>query len=203
MSRYSAYASKPWHRSSSSTTNSLSPLQQHHTNFSSPTSPTNESLTRFPSLPSSSTSPQTVAYSETLLPPSLPYGASSAASSRRSSSSLTSKNMQSQAVSTSLSVNYVPAKFSKVHEPGRYAHRRTKSGGGRDAFAKDAQRMGMLGTVDDDEGVAFEVKKGGGLRMKRKRPNLRWNRFKWLLFMANNVVSRRGTGTPLHGCSGG
>lgn len=44
----------------------------------------------------------------------------------------------------------------------------------------------MMGTVDDDEGVVFQVGKGG---LKRKnRPKLRWNRFKWVLFAANTVV---------------
>ena len=87
----------------------------------------------------------------------------------------------------SLSVNYVPAKFTKPHAKGEWAHRRAKEGGGRDAFASDASRMGMMGTVDDDEGVAFQLGKGG-LR-RRTAPKLRWNRFKFVLFGANTVVS--------------
>ena len=61
-----------------------------------------------------------------------------------------------------------------------------KQGGGRDAFSKDAQRMGMMGTVDDDEGIAFQIGKNG---LRKKTPKLRWNRFKWILFVANSVVS--------------
>jgi len=86
----------------------------------------------------------------------------------------------------SLSINYVPSKFTKLHSQGDYAHRRAKTGGGRDAFGRDAQRMGMMGTVDDDEGVVFQLGKGG---LKKKKPKLRWNRFKWVLFVANTVVS--------------
>ncbi|KAK8847417.1 hypothetical protein IAR55_005275 [Kwoniella newhampshirensis] len=88
---------------------------------------------------------------------------------------------------SSLSLNYVPAKFTRLHAPGDHAHRRTtKQGGGRDAFAKNASRMGEVGTVDDDEGVVFQLGKGG---LKRKnKPKLRWNRFKWVLFVANTVL---------------
>lgn len=49
--------------------------------------------------------------------------------------------------------------------------------------------MGQVGTVDDDEGVIFQVS-GSGL--KKKKPKLRWNRFKWVLFLANSVVSALG-----------
>lgn len=87
----------------------------------------------------------------------------------------------------SLSINYVPTKFSKLHTQGDWAHRRAKQGGGRDAFSAGAARMGEPGTVDDDEGLVFELGKGG-LKPKRKH-KLRWNRFKWILFLANWVVS--------------
>ena len=92
----------------------------------------------------------------------------------------------------SLSINYVPAKFTKLHAPGQNIQRRVnKVGGGRDAFARDAQRMGMMGTVDDDEGVAFQLGKDG---LRKKKPKLRWNRFKWILFFSNSVVSLRWRG---------
>ena len=93
--------------------------------------------------------------------------------------------MEQRASSQSLSVNYIPAKFTKLHAPGDWAHRRAKQGGGRDAFARNASRMGMMGTVDDDEGVVFQLGKGG---LKRKTPKLRWNRFKFVLFFANSLV---------------
>ncbi|WWC86874.1 uncharacterized protein L201_001753 [Kwoniella dendrophila CBS 6074] len=138
-----------------------------------------------------------------LIPPVAPFipNSDSALSSRRSSSSLLTtggggekdivkegKNRQS-----SLSLNYVPAKFTKLHSPGdRLNHnvnfekqQKAKQGGGRDAFAANAQRMGMLGTVDDDEGVVFQIGKGG---LKKKKPKLRWNRFKWVLFVANTIL---------------
>jgi hypothetical protein len=98
----------------------------------------------------------------------------------------------------SLSINYVPAKFAKLHAPGEYAHRRkgrddeglVKRGGGRSAFADDAGRMGAVGFVDDDYGTEYKVGKGGLKRKdKKKWGRLRWNRFKWCLFVANTVVS--------------
>jgi hypothetical protein len=48
--------------------------------------------------------------------------------------------------------------------------------------------MGMVGTVDDDEGTVFALGKGG-LKQK-KQPKLRWNRFKWVLMLANVLVRR-------------
>jgi hypothetical protein len=88
---------------------------------------------------------------------------------------------------SSLSVNYVPAKFTKLHQPGNWQGRnQKKQGGGRDAFASDAGRMGQVGTVDDDEGTVFALGKGG-LKQKKK-PKLRWNRFKWALMLANILV---------------
>ena len=54
-------------------------------------------------------------------------------------------------------------------------------GGGRDAFKANESRM--PGDGDDDyDGVDFE--KSG-----RKGGRLRWNRFKWILFVSNLVVS--------------
>ncbi|WWC59477.1 uncharacterized protein I303_102033 [Kwoniella dejecticola CBS 10117] len=122
--------------------------------------------------------------------PFIPHSGDSPLSSRRSSTSLMNaekggvgdygKNRQS-----SLSLNYVPAKFTKLHAPGDRLNRKAKQGGGRDAFAANAQRMGMMGTVDDDEGVVFQIGKGG---LKKKKPKLRWNRFKWVLFVANTIL---------------
>ena len=85
-------------------------------------------------------------------------------SSRRSSFSSERDNKRGSPAPrpASLSVNYVPTKFTKLHAPGVWGQRRMgKQGGGRDAFAKNAQRMGMMGTVDDDEGVAFQFGKDG------------------------------------------
>jgi hypothetical protein len=119
-----------------------------------------------------------------LTPPIVPYGRSdSPLGSRRSSQTSLNKDRPS-----SLSVNYVPAKFTKLHEPGSWQGRnQKKQGGGRDAFATDASRMGQVGTVDDDEGTVFAMGKDG-LKQKKK-PKLRWNRFKWALMFANVLVS--------------
>jgi hypothetical protein len=46
--------------------------------------------------------------------------------------------------------------------------------------------MGMVGTVDDDEGTVFALGKGGV--KQKKQPKLRWNRFKWVLMLANILV---------------
>ena len=126
--------------------------------------------------------------SAALAPPSAPYigrpgsGSSSPLGSRHSSTTSLNKDRPS-----SLSLNYVPAKFTKLHEPGQWQRRNLqKQGGGRDAFASDASRMGQVGTVDDDEGITFALGKGG-LKQK-KRPKLRWNRFKWAILFANILV---------------
>ncbi|WWC67956.1 uncharacterized protein I206_101875 [Kwoniella pini CBS 10737] len=137
-----------------------------------------------------------------LIPPIAPFipDKDSPLSSRRSSNSFLPTNNNNEKLDSngknrqsSLSLNYVPAKFTKLHSPGNRLnnnnnnnnHKKAKQGGGRDAFAKNAQRMGTLGTVDDDEGVVFQIGKGG---LKKKKPKLRWNRFKWVLFVANTIL---------------
>lgn len=142
---------------------------------------------------SSSHGHEPMTHNDDLLPPTRPFshadggggGLGSRSSSRRSSVS-SSKDLKERP--TSLSVNYVPTKFTKLHAPGDHLHKRAKQGGGRDAFATNASRMGMMGTVDDDEGVVFQLGKGG---LKKKKPKLRWNRFKWVLFVCNTLVGRR------------
>lgn len=141
---------------------------------------------------------QEVQYGDDLLvPPNLPFsevtggqysndGGSSRGMSYTDLAELRAKNKDSRPASLSLSINYVPTKFTKLHSQGEWAHRRGKLGGGRDAFAAGASRMGEPGVVDDDEGLVFQVGKGG-LKAKHK-PKLRWNRFKWCLFAANCVV---------------
>ncbi|KIR26471.1 tetraspanin Tsp2 [Cryptococcus deuterogattii LA55] len=128
-----------------------------------------------------------------LVPPVAPFvpQVDSSLSSRRSSISFLGDKDSLKNRASSLSLNYVPAKFTRLHAPGDYAHRR-KQGGGRDAFASDAQRMGQVGTVDDDEGVIFQVSESG---LKKKKPKLRWNRFKWVLFFATSVLFIYGMAT--------
>ncbi len=174
---------------------------------SNPSSPTNHRILRSPSPAYSDPFSSQNGHSnvmdapghDILTPPTVPFrdresrsalAGGSGLSSRRSSFS--DKGSDSLGMPktrpSSLSVNYVPAKFTKLHAPGDWAHRKAKQGGGRDAFARNASRMGMLGAVDDDEGVVFQLGRKGGL--KRKKPKLRWNRFKFVLFAANTVVSR-------------
>lgn len=112
-----------------------------------------------------------------LEPPAAPF-AVSPAMSRSSSPGRDSS-------SVSLSVNYLPTKFSAA-PPG--ARRRKagkpsalpKQGGGLDAFKSNEARMGG----DDDDSGWFNGKEGG--RTSRK---LRWNKFKWMLFFANLVLT--------------
>ncbi|EIW71258.1 hypothetical protein TREMEDRAFT_37674, partial [Tremella mesenterica DSM 1558] len=142
----------------------------------------------------SSAPQQEVSYHDDLTPPTIPFVRDSIMGSRSRSGSRRSSFSSDQEIKrpASLSVNYVPAKFTKKHEPGEAFHRRAKVGGGRDAFGPNAQRMGMLGTVDDDEGVVFQLGKNG---LKKKKPKLRWNRFKWILFAANGVLFISGMAT--------
>ncbi|WVN89425.1 uncharacterized protein L203_104648 [Cryptococcus depauperatus CBS 7841] len=138
--------------------------------------------------------PQEVTYGDDLMPPVMPFAPNDPKPSSRRSSVLFPIDKDSKNRDSTLSLNYVPAKFTRLHAPGDYAHRRTKQGGGRDAFAAGAQRMGQMGTVDDDEGMVFQVTKDG-LKPKHKRAGLRWNRFKWVLFGANIVLFCYGMAT--------
>jgi hypothetical protein len=106
-----------------------------------------------------------------LAPPSLPFADSSSA--RPPSVNSDSRS----AKTTSLSINYVPTKFTKLHESGVWQHRQPKQGGGREAFADNAGRMG------EGEPTTFQA------GTSRKKAKLRWNRFKWALFVTNSAVS--------------
>lgn len=131
-----------------------------------------------PSSPSSSLLP----------PPNRPF-ASSPSSSRSSLDVIERPGIGSRPAS--LSINYVPTKFTK-HEPGTRLHRPAKRGGGREAFSDNANRMGGVGEDDDDAPRDMTFQLGpGGLKDKNKKGKrkLRWNRFKWALFVANLVVS--------------
>lgn len=123
-----------------------------------------------------------------LEPPSAPF-----ASRRESSRSFSPGNSpllkDSDKLSTSLSVNYLPSKFSnavvtKRRKSGKGAggHMLPKQGGGREAFRSNEARMPGEGD-DDYDGMEFN-KEGG-----RTRPKGHWNRFKWCLFVANTLVS--------------
>ncbi|WVW78427.1 hypothetical protein I302_100381 [Kwoniella bestiolae CBS 10118] len=172
-------------RRSSNSTTLLNPGSPTHYRASSPTN--SEGMSSF-----AHHNEQTVNYrnDDDLIPPVAPFVPphEGSLSSRRSSTSLLTaggneKDMKNR--QSSLSLNYVPAKFTRLHAPGDRHMKKAKQGGGRDAFALNAQRMGMPGTVDDDEGVVFQIGKGG---LKKKKPKLRWNRFKWCLFVGNTVL---------------
>ncbi|KAF8323897.1 hypothetical protein DL93DRAFT_2123598 [Clavulina sp. PMI_390] len=93
---------------------------------------------------------------------------------------------------TSLSVNYLPTKFSRPHSPGLHPRRGGKQspnaaqnpirGGGLAAFRSGQARM--PGAQDEDyDGVATSAWGGG----KGHRP--RWNKFKWILLVVNILLT--------------
>jgi len=95
----------------------------------------------------------------------------------------------------SLSVNYLPSKFSSgLLSPG--ARRRKgrsdlpKRGGGREAFKSNEPRM-PAEEDEDYDGIT------GGWFGGHTRPRMRWNRFKWTLFVANVCVRSRSLPTPV------
>jgi len=97
----------------------------------------------------------------------------------------------------SLSVNYLPTKFSsgklsptpRRRKPGKANADHPdlpKRGGGREAFKSGEARMPAEGDEDYDgvTGRWFGGKEGG-----HTRPRMHWNRFKWALLIANLSVS--------------
>lgn len=123
---------------------------------------------------------------ETMLePPSVPFSGSGPASRPVS-------GVPSLSPSTaSLSVNYIPSKFSTPGSPGLYKRRNAnpkgasgpngKTGGGREAFRSGEARMPDANDNDYD-GV-------DNINLLQGRSKLRWNRFKWTLFIMNFVVT--------------
>ena len=129
-----------------------------------------------------------------LEPPSAPFASSPRASQISLSNGNNTPLLRDSASPVSLSVNYLPSKFSTaLMMPGVGRRRKGKGvdpmlpkrGGGREAFKSGEARM--PGEADDDyDGVNsgwFGGKAGG-----RTKPRMRWNRFKWILFVANVVV---------------
>jgi len=126
-----------------------------------------------------------------LAPPNAPF----AGGGRRPNSFASTIGSQSPSASQknfrdsqSLSINYVPAKFSRPHSPGIHQRKNAKPGGpkrggGLDAFGDGHNRMADRDD-EDYEGIQF----GGGpagWSSSNKKPRLRWNRFKWILFIMN------------------
>lgn len=95
--------------------------------------------------------------------------------------------------STSLSFSCLMSKFAGNAETERrkgWSECRShvaQAGWGRQPFRSNERRT--PGDGDDDyDGVGFHRRQGG-----RTRPRLRWNRFKWMLFADNFLVSSPST----------
>jgi len=120
-----------------------------------------------------------------LEPPTLPFAPHNSA--RLSSSPRTESPLLRPSSVHSLSINYLPSKFSDavlyngIKNRGKTVNLGPKRGGGREAFRSGEARMPGEGDEDYD-GVqgSFFGKEGG-----RTRPRLRWNKFKWALFVSN------------------
>ncbi|THH20192.1 hypothetical protein EW146_g1131 [Bondarzewia mesenterica] len=124
-----------------------------------------------------------------LEPPNAPFASSN---SVRSHSPRTDSPLLSVASSNSLSVNYLPSKFSDALLYNGLKRRNGKGsplpmpkrGGGREAFRSGEARMPGDGDDDYDGVQSGWFGKDGGAR-----PRLHWNRFKWTLFVANILFS--------------
>ncbi|KAG8852703.1 hypothetical protein FRB96_008559 [Tulasnella sp. 330] len=130
-----------------------------------------------------------------LTPPNPPFsiGASGRPNSGISISSLTPSQQEKRDNRSSLSINYLPSKFSRPHSPGiSYRKANTggkkggpKRGGGRDAFADGAARMPGANDTDYD-GIAVDGWfQGKPMNLQR----LHWNRFKWILIFMNTLLT--------------
>ncbi|KZT18703.1 hypothetical protein NEOLEDRAFT_1159382 [Neolentinus lepideus HHB14362 ss-1] len=109
-----------------------------------------------------------------------PYGSLSAQSL---TPKLDSTSLSSRGSGANLGVNYIPSKFSELSgikkRKGKGGEPHVpKRGGGRDAFRANEARMPGAGDEDYD-GVSSGW---GGQKM-------RWNKFKWTLFVGNLLLS--------------
>ncbi|RDB30757.1 hypothetical protein Hypma_005719 [Hypsizygus marmoreus] len=103
-----------------------------------------------------------------------------------------SRDVSPDKSNVSLTVNYLPSKFSSsLLSPGGSTRKRRngksgidpaipKRGGGVEAFRSGESRMPGHGDEDYDGVQSAWFSKGGKTPKK-----LRWNRFKWILFVAN------------------
>ncbi|KAF9457504.1 tetraspanin Tsp2 [Collybia nuda] len=133
-----------------------------------------------------STHPMLAGMKGPLDPPNVPFASSANSQASFSRSGSPSGKNVVDASSVSLTVNYLPSKFSNsLLSPG--ARRRKggkddpvmpKRGGGVEAFKSGEARM--PGQNDEDyDGVS------GGFFGGDSHRKLRWNKFKWMLFVAN------------------
>ncbi|KAI5118506.1 hypothetical protein M0805_004006 [Coniferiporia weirii] len=125
-----------------------------------------------------------------LEPPLVPFaGLAPPGSPKGSLRSINLPTSDTASTTNSLSVNYLPSKFSRPLSPGLHKRRAKggkgaanipKQGGGREAFRSGEARM--PGENDDDyDGV--DVSRSAW------KPKLRWNKFKWIMFLSNFVVT--------------
>lgn len=126
-------------------------------------------------------------------PPSAPF-TSTALGVNASGSSISSAHNSGE---VSLTVNYLPTKFSSSMLSGGGARKRKsgkkgdlinpilpKHGGGVEAFRSGEARMPGQGD-DDYDGMWYDgTSEKTGLAKKK----LRWNKFKWTLFLTNIMV---------------
>ncbi|KAJ7667524.1 hypothetical protein DFH06DRAFT_1182773 [Mycena polygramma] len=121
-------------------------------------------------------------FSRPLDPPHAPFAEPSLAGSSRGSSPVGGPQLDGSNVS--LTVNYLPSKLPTLSSGPRKRRNAKgidammpKRGGGVEAFRSGESRM--PGQNDEDyDGVNFGGKGGKGRKM-------RWNKFKWILFIAN------------------
>jgi hypothetical protein len=92
--------------------------------------------------------------------------------------------------STSLSLNYVPAKFSNVLASGARRRRGGEKEAGEPAMARgggvDAFRKGEARMPDDRDDLHPVTSRRGWFDRSEMRS--RWTRFKWVLFFFNFAV---------------
>ena len=125
---------------------------------------------------------------DSLEPPAAPFAFSPTLRSRGSS-----PNLDNESSSVSLSLNYLPKKFSsRMLNAGNPRRRKNagegakgvdpkfpKRGGGVDAFRSGEARMPSEGSNNDSDGWLAGRKTG---------KKMKWNRFKWILFCTNLCV---------------
>jgi hypothetical protein len=120
-----------------------------------------------------------------LEPPTLPFASNLSIPSGADSPFLGTPSTHS------LSINYLPSKFSDavlysgLKNRGKGSHLGPKRGGGREAFRSGEARMPGEGDEDYDGVQGSLFGKEGG----HTQPRLRWNKFKWALFFSNIFVS--------------
>lgn len=126
-------------------------------------------------------------------PPSAPFAGSSQASINRNNP-YAGNNDNTSSSNISLTVNYLPSKFSStLLSPGprkrkgnskRFDIGVPKRGGGVEAFRNGAARIPGAGDEDEDVSSGWFTGKEG----RKTKQKLRWNKFKWTLFISNILV---------------